>query len=194
MEVLTHKVEEPAGRGLGPLLETREALKVLEQQPDRPIDLEERALNLAGVLLELCLKDADKNIRETVHELYKTPRDWAADLLKRGIAHTKMMEIIEAQGGNPKVKSTDLKPGKFSYTVLSTESGTVHKIQSKNATLLCKILGAPAHKKAGIYLEKKIGETVRKGEKIYTLYSDSEHALDEAKESVKHFPVIIFES
>src|SRR6266581_1716259 len=55
MKVLVHKVEEPAGRGLGPLLEAREVLRVLERQPDAPRDLEEKALFIASELLDLCL-------------------------------------------------------------------------------------------------------------------------------------------
>lgn len=192
MRVLVHKVEEPAGRGLGPLLEAREAVRVLEQLPDKPVDLETRALNLAGELLELCLEDSSEKLREEISLTYGTPRAWAKQLLVSGKAHAKMMEIIKAQGGDESVRSEQLKPGKHSYDVPSHRSGTIHSINSKNATALAKILGAPAHKKAGLYLHKKIGESVKKGETIFTLYSEDAHLLEEAKDSVLHFPVSIF--
>ena len=38
MRVLIHKTDEPAGRGIGPVLEIRESLRVLEQTKDRPLD------------------------------------------------------------------------------------------------------------------------------------------------------------
>src|SRR6185312_358486 len=47
LDVLISETDQPDGRGIGPILETREALRVLEQIADRPIDLEKRALRLA---------------------------------------------------------------------------------------------------------------------------------------------------
>src|SRR3972149_8626151 len=70
IKVLIHKTDEPAGRGIGPVLETREALRVLQQKPGRPLDLEQRSLNIATELLKLCLKDSDKELKEIVKENY----------------------------------------------------------------------------------------------------------------------------
>jgi putative thymidine phosphorylase len=192
MHVLAHKVEEPAGRGLGPLLECREAVRVLEQLADRPIDLETRSLNLAAELLDLCLEDSSEKLRTEISMTYGTSRAWAKHILSSGQAMAKMREIIEAQGGDPLVKSTDLLPGKHSYDYPSPQSGTIEGINSKNATVIAKILGAPAQKKAGIYLHKKIGETVKKDEILFTLYSEDIHLLSEAKDSLPHFPISIF--
>ena len=44
---------QPVGRGLGPALEARDVLAVLRGDPDAPADLRERALLLAGYMLEL---------------------------------------------------------------------------------------------------------------------------------------------
>src|SRR5262249_18442162 len=44
---------EPIGQGVGPALEARDVLRVLQQKPERPIDLERKAVGLAGELLEL---------------------------------------------------------------------------------------------------------------------------------------------
>src|SRR5258706_2387565 len=44
LNALIHETEEPAGRGIGPALETRESLRVLEQSHLRPLDLEARAV------------------------------------------------------------------------------------------------------------------------------------------------------
>ena len=77
IKVLIHKTDEPAGRGIGPVLETREALRVLQQKPNRPLDLEQRSLNIATELLKLCLKDSDKELKEIVKENYGTCSNWA---------------------------------------------------------------------------------------------------------------------
>lgn len=188
-----HEVEEPAGRGLGPLLEAREALKVLEQKEDRPLDLEKRALVLAGLLLDLCLKDVSKSFKDKIRKTYGSGKDWAKYLLSSGKAHEKMKEIIKAQGGKSDIISEELQPGRFNYSVLAKQTKTVKAINSKNATVLAKILGAPAQKKSGIYLSKKVGEKVVNGEPMFILYSESEYNLKEAKELLKHFPILEYE-
>lgn len=192
IRVLIHKTDEPAGRGIGPVLETKSALMVLEQRENRPFDLEERSLNLAGALLDLCLEDSHISLREKVKKNFGSGHEWARHLLSSGKAHEKMREIIKAQGGNPDVTSTSLKPGQHSYQIIAKADGTVRKIDSKNVTVIAKILGAPEHKKAGIYLDKKIGDKVQKGHVLYTLYSPNEYNLKEAKDSIKHFPLFLY--
>lgn len=189
IKVLIHKTDQPAGRGIGPLLETREALRVLEQTPNRPLDLELRSLHLAGNLLDLCVEDTPATMQKTIKKKYGNGIGWATDLLTSGKALEKMKEIIEAQGGKP-VKSTDLHPGAHTYPVHATKKGKVTTMNSHNVTLIAKLLGAPAHKKAGIYLNKKIGENVAVKELLYTLYSESVYNLNEAKDSLKNLPLL----
>ena len=104
-----------------------------------------------------------------------------------------MKEIIKAQGGKSDIISEELQPGKYSYAVLARSSRTVKKINSKNATLLAKLLGAPAQKKSGVYFNKKIGEKSVNGEPLFWLYSESQYNLKEAKDSLEHFPVFEYE-
>ena len=192
IEVLVHKTEEPAGRGLGPLLETREALRVLEQDPEMSVDLEARAINLAGSLLELCLSDSPKKQRDEILGKYKNCYNWATDLLESGLALQKMKQIIKAQGGDPKIKSEDLRPGKYSFEYRASEKSEISGFDIKNLTVVARVLGAPDMKKSGIYLNKKIGEPIEKGDTICTFYSESMYNLKEGKESFKNFPIHIF--
>lgn len=192
IEVLIHKTEEPAGRGIGPVLETKESLLVLEQDDKRSMDLEARSINLSGTLLELCLSDSPKELRESIIKKYKNGFNWAQDLLESGLALSKMKQIIKAQGGNPNVKSNDLKPGKYSFTYLAPKKCVIESFDVKNLTLIARVLGAPDMKTSGIYLNKKIGETIRKDESICTFYSDSMYNLKEGKESLKNFPLMTF--
>ena len=189
LKVLIHRTDEPCGRGIGPVLETREAIRVLQQKENKPLDLEVRALHLAGTLLDLCLKDSPKTQQDFIKKAYGNGTGWATYLLQKGDAFKKMQEIIKAQKGNPDIDSEDLKPGKYSHQVRTPKKGKVKKILSKNATIICKVLGAPAHKGAGIFLHKKIGETFDKNELLYTLYSESNYNLKEAVDSLENFPI-----
>jgi AMP phosphorylase len=190
IKVLVHKTDEPAGKGIGPVLETREALKVLEQRKDRPLDLEVRALNLAGTLLDLCLLDSPQHLQDEVKKQYGNGIGWATHLLQNGQAFEKMQTIIKAQGGKEGIKSIDLHPGKHIYEIKSERHGVITDIYSKNLTVIAKILGAPKQKGAGLYLHKKIGEKVEKGEILYTIYSETEYNLKEAKDSLSNLTLM----
>jgi putative thymidine phosphorylase len=189
LKVLIHKTEEPAGRGVGPILETREALRVLERTRNRPLDLELRSLHLAGNLLDLCLLDSPQKLQDEIIETYGNGTGWATHLLHNGEAAKKMHEIIKAQGGHNGITSLDLKPGKYSYPVKASKHGKVESINSKNITVVAKILGAPTQKGAGMYLEKKMGEKVAKGDILYTMYSESAYNLKEAKDSLENLDI-----
>ncbi len=190
---LVHRTDEPAGRGIGPILEIREALRVLEQSKNRPLDLEIRAINLSSNLLEICLKDASKELQKEIKEVYGNAFGWATDILQSGRALEKFKEIIKAQGGDPEVKSEKLNLGKHSFEEKADKNGVVNEINSKNITSIAKILGAPKQKGAGIYLNKKIGDKVSTGEIIYTLFSENVYNLKEGKDSLINFPIIKYQ-
>lgn len=167
-------VNWPIGNGIGPALEARDCLRVLQQKENRPLDLEKKALRLAGLLLELCGKE----------------RQLAKKLLVNGRAFAKMKEIIALQEGNPNIDSEELKPGKREDKIKSTKSGRVKKVENRNIARLCRILGTPRDKRAGIYLKKRIGEEIDKGEVLFYLYSSDKIRLEKAKEGLKKDPQI----
>jgi AMP phosphorylase len=187
-----HKTIEPLARGIGPVLEAREVLKILEQDSDRPADLERESLHLAGMLLEICLENSSPSLKKRILLEFGDCANWAGYILTSGHAHKKMKEIIAAQGGDSNITSAQLKPAKFSYTVTSTMSKTITSINSKNASIIAKILGAPVQKKSGIYFHHKSSDHVLSGQPLFTLYSQSEYNLKEAKESLPNLPIMIF--
>jgi AMP phosphorylase len=193
VDALIHKVNEPAGRGIGPLLEAQDSLKVLEQKEDRPLPLEELALDLSAKLLELSLEDASDKIRKHYRKNYKNTREWARDILVSGRAHKKLLEIIEAQGGNHKIKSEDLKPGRHQSIIKAGFAGKITKIISKNITITAKILGAPQDKRAGMILSKKLGDDVQKGDDLAAIFSNSQYKLKEAEDTLDSFPIFEIE-
>ena len=193
LKVVIDKVDEPAGGGVGPLLEARDALRVLEQTENRSMDLEERALGLAGTLLDLCMEDLSRARKKEIKAKYKTGYEWAKDLLITGAAHKKMSEIIQAQEGNPEVKSTDLKPAKFAWDYESPKTGKIISVNNKNVSLLAKILGAPKDKKSGMDVFVKKGQTVKKGEVLATFYGETKYKLKETIDSLDLFPIFTIE-
>ncbi len=193
LKVVIEKVEEPAGGGVGPLLEARDALRVLEQTENRSLDLEERALRLSGTLLDLCISDMPDSKRREIHEKYKNGYMWAKDLLVNGRAHAQMSKIIEAQGGNPAVRSVDLKPAKFAWDYKSPKNGKITAVDNMNVTRLAKVLGAPKDKRSGMDVFVKKRQTVKKGEIIATFYGETKKKLNEAISLLELFPVFTIE-
>jgi AMP phosphorylase len=175
---------EPAGRGIGPMLEARDVLYVLEQKADRPLRLEAKSLRLAGKLLDLCYKE--KNIK-------LNGEDEAKKILESGNALKKFQEIVKAQGGDHKITSDSLELAKNKFDFKSSISGKIKDINNHNLNTVAKILGSPNDKKAGIYLLKKLDHSVIKNETIFTLYSDDKYRLKEAEVTLENLPIFKIE-
>ena len=190
IKVLVHKTDEPSGRGIGPVLEIRESLRVLQQKDNRPLDLEVRSLNLAGNLLELCIKDSTEKFKNDIKKNYGNAFGFATELLQSGKAFEKFKEIVIAQGGNPDIDSEKLKTGKHSHEVKAERNGEIKSLNSKNITAIARILGAPMQKGAGIYLNKKLHDKTNKNETLYTIYSENVYNLKEGRDSLVNFPIL----
>ena len=173
---------EPAGHGVGPALEARDVLKVLEQKPDRPYVLEAKALRLAGKLLDLCFSET--KIKEKI-----SGEETAREILKSGRALKKMKEIIKIQGGDPSVSSDTVPLGKFKFEVESSKKGSITGFNNGELTVIAKILGCPQDKQAGIYLNRRIDEKVDRGDVLCILYSSDKWRLEEAKDTLKNLPI-----
>jgi putative thymidine phosphorylase len=177
-----NETRQNAGRGIGPVLEARDVFQVLEQAPERPLALEAKALRLAGKLLSLCLGDEKGKKSVDGEELAK-------EMLTSGKALKKMREIIRAQGGDPDVVSSKLTPGKEKFEIKSPRKGMVAAINNQQITVICRILGCPADKRSGMYLNRKLEETVDKGDILATIYCSDKWRLKEAVETLKTIQV-----
>jgi AMP phosphorylase len=163
---------EPVGNGVGPGLECVDVLQVLSGEG--PDDLKHKSLLMAGKLLELSGK-VDKGKGFSVAE----------NLVNSGKAMAKFREIIELQGGNPKVKVSDIEIGSYSHTVNSDVSGSIFHIDNKVMSKLARIAGAPRDKGAGVLIHRLRGDRVEKGDKVFTIFSESEAKLDFALKALK---------
>lgn len=188
LETVLSFAKEPAGNGIGPLLEAVDALKVLEQEASRPLPLEKKSLHLASELLTLCLPDADEKIKEEAKH-FESTLAWATDILVSGRAHKKMMEIVEAQQGDPTVRSNKLHAGPKTTEVHSDKSGKIQHINSHNVSIIAKVLGAPQDRRAGLFLHKRVDDTISNKEVLFQMYSETDHRLSEAVDSLEMFPI-----
>jgi AMP phosphorylase len=174
IEVVLTRTREPVGRGIGPSLEARDVLRVLQQKDYRPADLERKSIKLAGKLLELC----GKARAGRGHMM-------AAEALTSGRAWKKMQAIIKYQGGRPTIDSEDLTLAAIRRRFHAPYSGRIVAVDDAMVDDIARILGAPHEKPAGIYINKMLGQKVRRGERLFTLYAENQDRIDLALEALK---------
>lgn len=180
-----NETHEPAGNGVGPALEAHDVLCVLEQNKDRSLKLEQKALRLAGKLLDICYEDA---------KVKKNGEEEAQQILSSGLALAKFREIVKAQNGNDQISTETFKIRAMKVEIKSLHSGKIKSINNYNLNTIARILGAPEDKFAGVYLCKKTDEKVLKNEELMVFYSKNEYKIKEAQETLKNFPVYEIES
>jgi thymidine phosphorylase len=169
---------QPVGRGIGPSLEARDVLAVLQGAADAPLDLRARAVSLAGVLLELALAAPDG-----------TGADVAEAVLRDGRAWSKFQAICEAQGGLR-------EPPRSAYQqpILASQQSRVTSIDNRLLAKAAKLAGAPDAKAAGLELHTPIGRGVEEGEPLFTLHAETRGELAYALDYVEsHEPIVQLE-
>jgi thymidine phosphorylase len=170
LEVIITDGRQPVGRGIGPVLESRDVMQVLKNDPQGPIDLREKSLQLAGRILEF-----DPDMRGG--QGYTIARD----ILDSGRALAKMQAIIDAQGRNPNPPQI----GRLRQDILAIHSGCVTAIDNLQLARIARLAGAPMDKGAGVDLYKKLGDPVVAGESIYSIYAEFSADFDFSRESAE---------
>lgn len=163
---------QPVGNGVGPSLEVRDVVWTLKNSSKGSLILKNKSIYMAGVLLELTGK-AKKGQGEEI----------AREIVETGKAYQKFVEIIEAQGGTIK-RPEDIRFAKKSKIIFAKKSGIITHIDNGTINKIARIAGAPHDKEAGVYLHYHKGAHVKKGDKLFTLYSDSQERLDYAIETI----------
>ena len=169
--------DQPVGNAIGPGLEARECIRILEGNA-HPASVVEKACDLAGIILEMG----------------GIPHggDEARRILSSGEALKKFREIVAAQGGKPDITSEDIRIGKYKLQVLSTKAGYVHSIKNKDIVAIARAAGAPSDKGAGLMIFRKKGQRVEKGDILLEIYADVESKCQRAKDlAIKLVPIEI---
>ena len=168
-------MEEPLGFAIGNNMEVKEAIEVLKG--DGPEDVKEVSVALAGMMLSLGLENVSLSQGKRM----------AKKALSSGQAFEKFKEMVQAQGGDiryvehPEFFERDA----FEGEVLAAEDGFLSGMDTEKIGVAAGLLGAGRETKdsvidmsAGIYLEKKIGDTVKKGEPIAICYAGTKEKLN----------------
>ena len=155
IEVVMTDAPGPIGRGVGPVLEARDVTAVLANQADAPADLREKAVRLAGRVLE-----ADPGLAGGKGEAR------ARELLASGAARQKMEDIIEAQGPSP----VSNRLGEHVHEVTAERDGYVTGVDCLHIANIARLAGAPTEAGAGIDLLHRPGDAVRKGEPLFRIH------------------------
>ncbi len=172
--------DAPVGHAIGPALEVKEALAVLEGA-DHPRSLIQKSTAVAGMALEMAGK-AGKNDGERV----------ALEILKSGRALAKFKEMIEVQGGNPDITSNDIKPGDHVHVVRAASDGYVISLHNKALITIARVAGAPSDHRAGVYLHAKQGTYLKEGDPIFSIYAERKWRLENAiQEGRRLMPVVV---
>jgi len=156
VEVMLTDGSQPIGNGIGPVLEARDVMAVLQNDPAGPRDLRERALQLAGAILEFdpALRGGDG-------------LPLARRTLENGDALAAMRKIMQAQGPSPCAVSL----GDHVEEIRAKAGGTVAAIDCERIARIARLAGAPVSKGAGVDLLKKVGDRVKVGEPLYRIHA-----------------------
>lgn len=148
---------QPVGRGIGPALEARDVLAVLQGAADAPADLRERATLVAGAVLEIGGAAGPGQGQALALRTLEDGRAWA-----------RFQAICLAQGGL-------FTPPRATYveTLAAPIPGTVTAIDNRRLSRLAKLAGAPQSPAAGVRLQVRLGDAVRAGQPLLQLHAQS---------------------
>jgi AMP phosphorylase len=167
VEVYKREAFGPDGHGVGPTLEIRDVLRIFERHPDRPKTLESLIIDMTGRLLEL--SGVAKSGEGSSIALSK---------LENGEASKKFWEIAMAQGAEKRLKSDELVLAEHTHTIKAEKGGVISRIGVRETVDIARALGAPFVKESGMYFHKGVGESVKSGEDLFTLYAMNPDRLE----------------
>lgn len=171
-------MSQPLGYAVGNALEVKEAIDTL--RGEGPADLQELCLVLGSHMVYLAEKAS--SLEEARHLL--------ENAIKDGSALETFKRFLTAQGGDASVVDdpSKLPQAKYQIELEAKEDGYVSKIVADEVGTAAMLLGAGRATKesaidlaVGLVLRKKVGDAVKKGESLVTIYSNTEQ-IDEVKQ------------
>lgn len=176
------EMNEPLGYAIGNSLEVIEAIDTLKG--NGPRDLYNLCIELGSLMV--AASDQNISLEQAKQILKKTIED--------GSAYRKFKEFIESQGGNPSDVDNchDLIKVNQVLDIKSFQSGYIAGIQTENIGNAVMMLGGGRQKKGdsidhsvGVIIKKKVGEQVKEGESLATVYINNTDNLDTALDLIK---------
>ena len=175
-------MDEPLGKYVGNTLEVLEAIDALKGNMEK--DVKEVILELGAYMCFLAGKG--NNIEENKIKI--------EECISSGKAFTKFKELVENQGGNVEyIENPELfKMAKYKKEILASKEGYVEKEDAgKIGKIVCMLGAGRLTKKdkidmeAGILIHKKVGDYVKKGDIVFTIYANNKEKVEAAEEKLK---------
>ncbi len=177
---LLTSMDQPLGRFAGNWVEVRECVEILKGQP-HPLsaDLIELSLTLAGWTLHLAGAAPTPEAGFILSER----------LLRSGAAYQSWLEIVHAQGGDISVfKDPEaLHRPSAQRTLTAPQAGFFSSMDCTEVGWAVQRLGAgrtrpgdPVSAVAGIEMHAKLGDSLREGQPLVTLFAEDGSLLDES--------------
>ena len=175
-------MDEPVGFSIGNQLEIIETVKALKGE--MPEDVKQIVIALGAQMLIMAgmIKKAEE-AKAKIEEV-----------INNGKAYEKFEELVKKQGGDISyIKDiSKFKNAKHVIPILSDQSGIISKIKTEMLGNISVYIGAGRNKKedkidyqAGIIVNKKVGDIVKVGEPLATVYINDEEKLDGAVKNTK---------
>jgi thymidine phosphorylase len=164
IKTITSDGSQPVGCGIGPALEARDVLAVLQNDAAAPQDLRNRALTVTAALLEM------SGLCEPRHGL-----QLAEETLSSGRAWARFQAICHAQGGlrKPPVAA-------HQHIIRASRGGVVASVNNRVISRLATLAGAPNAPAAGLEMHVRLGDTVEEGQPLMTVHAEALGELDYA--------------
>ena len=174
---LLTNMDIPLGNNIGNALEVKEAISVLTNKS-------------FGNLRDICIELSSYMVSLGLGINYKEAKNMVIDNLYDGKAYEKFLELIEYQNGS----LNGLVESKNTYQVKSNSEGYLTNIDALSLGNLSMELGAGRKSLsdeldygAGIIVNKNIGDYIKKGDTLMTLYTNKE--LDKKDLSLNAFKI-----
>lgn len=164
-------MDQPLGETIGNSLEIEESIDILKGKG--PKDITELILTLGSQMVVLANKA----------KTLERAREMLFEVIDNGKALAKFGEMIEAQGGNKAILDdySLLPQAKYQFEITAPKAGYIQKMTADELGVASMLLGGGRQNKedtikyaVGLRLHKKLGEQVKEGEKLVTVYSDQE--------------------
>ena len=179
--VLTN-MDEPVGHAVGNTLEILETIKCLKGE--MPEDIKEIILGIGAQIIKLA--GEGDNLEENKQKILEN--------INNGKAYNKFLDLIRIQGGDTSyIENTEkFEKAKYIIPVYAENDGFVDKLNAEEVGVTSVHLGAGRVKKeddidhaVGIWLEKKIGDKVSKGDVLAYIHANDETKGNEAVQELK---------
>lgn len=160
ISAIVSDMNQPLGHNVGSYLETIEAIEVLEGKTGRLRDL---SLILASKIVEL-----GKNIS------FEQAKFEVEEYLNSGKALQKLKDIISAQSGDLSLFDKQYRENSLQnkIEIFSNCDGIISNIDCTKLGFLCRDY-CKIETNKGLKLHKNLGESIKKGDKLITLYGSA---------------------